>query len=123
MNACSNNRELLRAKELSYEGLKDYKEGIIKDSETDFCWIANNNPKLTTTWLGLRTLKMKQSGVIDLINIENDLERHRYYVINKGVQFAYKETLKSLSFELRDVKMALKGVKQYRKHLIKKKRR
>ncbi|MFN8117369.1 MAG: transglutaminase domain-containing protein [Bacteroidia bacterium] len=117
------NRELLRAKELSYEGLKDYKEGIIKDSETDFCWIANNNPKLTTTWLGLRTLKMKQSGVIDLINIENDLERHRYYVINKGVQFAYKETLKSLSFELRDVKMALKGVKQYRKHLIKKKRR
>ena len=53
-------RELQRAKELGYDGIKKYRDGIIKDSETDFCWIAGNYPKLVTTWLGLKILKEKQ---------------------------------------------------------------
>ncbi len=113
------NRELLRAKELDFEGLKYYRDGIVKSSEADFCWIANNYPKLTTTWLGLESLKIKQDDVIRLINIENDIERQRYYVINKGVQYGYRETLKELSFQTADMKKALKSVKQYRKYLIK----
>ena len=112
-------RELQRAKELGYDGIKKYRDGIIKDSETDFCWIAGNYPKLVTTWLGLKILKEKQHNVVNLINIENDAERHRYYVINKCVQHGYRETIKSLSFELRNVKLNLKGVKLYRTCIIK----
>jgi hypothetical protein len=113
-------RELLRAKELSHDGLKQYKDNIIKDSEFDFCWIAGNYPKLGTIWIGLKTLKMKQSYVIDLINKENDIERHRHYLVNRSVQHGSREALKSLSFEIRDVKKALKGVRQYRKSILKK---
>ncbi|MES2514406.1 MAG: transglutaminase domain-containing protein [Bacteroidota bacterium] len=116
------NRELLRAKELSYDGLKQYKDDIIKDSELDFCWIAGNYSRLATIWIGLKTLKTKQSHVIDLINHENDIERHRHYLVNRSVQYGSREALKSLSFEIRDVKKALKGVRQYRKNILKKKR-
>ena len=112
------NRELLRAKELSHQELKIYKENIISDSEADFCWIARNYPKLGSTFYGLGTLNQKQHQVLDLINVENDVERHRHYILNKGMQLGYRETLKSLSFEIRDVKKALKGIKKYRKYLI-----
>jgi hypothetical protein len=115
-------RELLRAKEVGYEELKQYKEDIIKDSEFDFCWIAGNAPKLSTTWLGLKYLKHKQNGVADLIIAENDIERHRYYEINRGVQYGYKEAVKSLSFEIRDVKLNLKETARYRKRILKRKR-
>jgi hypothetical protein len=116
------NRELLRAKTLSHEELKQYKEDIVKDCETDFCWVAGNYPKLTTTWLGLKNLKHKQSGVLDLIAVENDLERHRYYEFNRAVQHGYRAGTKSLAFQTRDVKLSLKEIPRYRKRLIKKKR-
>lgn len=115
-------RELLRAKMLSHEELGQYKEDIIKDAESDFCWIAGNYPKFTTTWLGLQQLKHKQSGVLDLIAVENDLERHRYYEINRAVQYGYREAVKSLAFQTRDVKLSLKEIPRYRKRLLKKKR-
>ncbi len=115
-------RELLRARVLSHEELTTYKEDIINDAESDFCWIAGNYPKLTTTWLGLQQLKHKQSGVLDLIAIENDLERHRYYEINRAVQGGYREALKSLAFQTRDVKLCLKEIPRYRKRLLKKKK-
>lgn len=116
------NRELLRAKVLSHEELQQYKEDIIKDTESDFCWIAGNHPKLTTTWLGLQELKHKQNGVLDLIAIENDVERHRYYEINRAVQYGYREAVKSLAFQTRDAKLSLKEIPRYRKRLLKKKR-
>jgi hypothetical protein len=116
------NRELLRAKTLSYEELSQYKEDIVKDCETDFCWVASNYPKLTTTWLGLKNLKHKQSGVLDLIAVENNLERHRYYELNRAVQHGYKEATKSLAFQTRNVKLSLKEIPRYRKRLIKKKK-
>lgn len=115
-------RELLRAKTLSHEELNQYKDDIIKDAESDFCWIAGNYPKLTSTWLGLKELKHKQSGVLDLIAIENDLERHRYYEINRAVQYGYREAVKSLAFQTRDTKLSLKEIPRYRKRLLKKKR-
>lgn len=114
-------RELLRAKVLSHEALSQYKEDIIKEAESDFCWIAGNYPKLTTTWLGLQQLKPKQSGVLDLIAIENDVERHRYYEINRAVQHGYREAVKSLAFQTRDAKLSLKEIPRYRKRLLKKK--
>lgn len=114
-------RELLRAKVLSHEALSQYKEDIIKDAESDFCWIAGNYPKLTTAWLGLQQLKPKQSGVLDLIAIENDVERHRYYEINRAVQHGYREAVKSLAFQTRDAKLSLKEIPRYRKRLLKKK--
>ena len=116
------NRELLRAKELSYEGLKQYREEVIKDSEYDFCWVAGNHPKLMSTWRGLKILKGKQSGVLDLIAIENDVERHRYSRINKVVQYGYRKSLERLAFETRDVKLSLKEIPRYRKRLLKKKK-
>lgn len=115
-------RELLRAKVLSHEELNQYKSDIIKDSESDFCWIAGNYPKLGTTWMGLKSLKHKQSGVLDLIISENDLERHRYYEINRAVQHGYRSGVKSLAFETRGTKLSLKEVARYRKRILKKKR-
>ena len=112
-------RELLRAKELSYDKLKQYKNGIIKDSETDFCWIAGNYSKLTTMGEGLRLLKTVQDIVIDLIKVENNIERQRHFVINKEIQNGYRKTLRSLAFEIRIVKFALKWVKHDRKCIIK----
>lgn len=115
-------RELLRAKELSHETLRQYKEDIIKDSEYDFCWIARNYPVLITSSMGIKYLKHRQSTVLDLIAQENDLERHRHHLINNAVQHGYRETVKGLSFETRDTKMALKEANRYRKRLLKKKK-
>ena len=51
-----------------------------------------------------------------------DLERHRYYEINRAVQYGYREAVKSLAFQTRDVKLSLKEIPRYRKRLLKKKK-
>lgn len=113
------NRELLRAKEFSYDEVNTFKGNVINDSKSDFCWLASNYSKLGTTLYGLAILSNLQYQVIDLINTENDIERNRNYIFNHGMQIGYRETLKALAFEIRDVKKALKGVKKYKKNYIK----
>lgn len=115
-------RELLRAKELSHDALGQYREDVIKDSEYDFCWIAGNYPKLNTTWLGFKYLKHKQGDVLDLILIENDVERHRYSRLNKALHDAYRESIRGISFDIRDAKRMLRGMTQSRKQVLKQKR-
>ncbi len=116
-------RELLRAKAVSHAFLVTYKEDIIRDSEADFCWIAGHYPQLATSALGVYSLKEKQRGVIELLVRENDIERHRYSKLVRGVQSSCADAQRDLTREIRDVKTAKKTTTRYRKHLLNKKKR
>ncbi len=119
----ADNRELLKAKDLSYDALEQYRELIIKDCDYDFCWVADNYPKMATMLYGLAYLKIKQNNALLAVNIENSEERYRHYKVNDDLKTGFKHANKSIVFDLRDVKLSIKRADRYKRELTKPKKK
>ncbi|HWY39143.1 MAG TPA: transglutaminase-like domain-containing protein [Bacteroidia bacterium] len=100
--------------------LKDYKDFMLDDIKSDYCWLENAAPLVQSSYLGFSFLHDQQDDITLQIINENASERIRYYLVDEEIKRRYRKHNSIIDANRRLLRLVSRALKKYKLKIRKK---
>lgn len=113
----SNNMMLYRWEEMNVVEFNGYRDNIVQQRKSDYCWLEGYLPHIYVIGKGLKVISSKQTLMEDVVIDENAAERYRHSRVNNIYTWRMKKYKNINSHNLRAANLYDKSLKKQRRDI------